>query len=161
MSPIRLASLLVSLSISCAAASASDRFSSIIAQAPESTVVNGYVVNNRRAAVQKELSARPPTADELGVSIPKNARLQLEVTARQIAQYDPVWRIYEYSISMPQADLIRFFTEQGLAFDTHRHTLVFALPSGNGEDFIDQLQGDPVSGFRIWRKPHDAPKPSP
>jgi len=130
-----------------------DRFTSIIEQAPESTVVNGYVVNNRRVAVQKELSARPPTHDELGVTIPKGARLELERTARQIAQYHPYWRIYEYAIDMPQADLIRFFVEQGLTVDPSGHKLYFSKPAGNGEDFIDDLGGDPVEGFRIWRVP--------
>ncbi len=133
-----------------------DRFTSIIEQAPESTVVNGYVVNNRRVAVQKELSARPPTHDELGVTIPRGARLELERTARQIAQYHPYWRIYEYAVEMPEADLIRFFTDQGLTVDPSGHKLHFSKPAGNGEDFIDNLQGDPVEGFRIWRLPRSA-----
>lgn len=133
-----------------------DRFTSIIEQAPESTVVNGYVVNNRRVAVQKELSARPPTHDELGVTIPKGARLELERTARQIAQYHPYWRIYEYAVEMPEADLIRFFTDQGLTLDPSGHKLHFSKPAGNGEDFIDNLQGDPVEGFRIWRVPRNS-----
>lgn len=62
---------------------------SIIEQAPESTVVNGYVVNNRSVAVQKDLSARPPTHDELGVTIPAGSRLEPGRTARQIAQCRP------------------------------------------------------------------------
>jgi hypothetical protein len=134
----------------------SDRFKSIIERAPESTVRNGFVINNRRVAVQKELSARPPTRDELGVEIPKGARLELERTARQIAQHHPYWRIYEYAVEMPQADLLRFFTEQGLTFDRSRHELRFSKPAGNGKDFIDNLQGDPVRGFRIWRVPRGA-----
>jgi hypothetical protein len=69
-------------------------------------VVNGYVVNNRRVAVQKKLSARPPTHDKLGVTIPEGAHLELERTARQIAQYHPHWRIYQYAVEMPQAELI-------------------------------------------------------
>jgi len=133
-----------------------DRFTSIIERAPESTVVNGYVVNNRRVAVQKELSARPPTYDELGVLIPKGARLELERTARQIAQYHPYWRIYEYAIEMPEADLTRFFIDQGLTIEPSGHKLHFSRPAGNGEDFIDNLQGDPVEGFRIWRVPRNA-----
>jgi type II secretory pathway pseudopilin PulG len=134
-------------------AAATDRFTSIIASAPESTVVNGYVVNNRRVAVQKELEARPPTHDELGVALPNGARLEFERTARQIAQYHPYWRIYEYSLEMPKADLLRFFTDQGLTVDQSMHRLHFSKPAGNGEDFIDNLQGDPVEGFRIWRIP--------
>jgi len=134
-------------------AAATDRFTSIIATAPESTVVNGYVVNNRRVAVQKELEARPPTHDELGVALPKGARLEFERTARQIVQYHPYWRIYEYSLEMPKADLLRFFTDQGLTADQSMHKLHFSKPPGNGEDFIDNLQGDPVEGFRIWRIP--------
>lgn len=141
-------------------AAGSDRLTSIIEQAPESTVVNGYVVNNRRVAVQKELSARPPTHDELGVTIPKGARLELERTARQIAQYHPYWRIYEYAVAMPEAELIRFFTDQGLTVDPSGHKLHFSRPAGNGEDFIDNLQGDPVEGFRIWRMPRGAPPPA-
>ena len=38
------------------------------------------------------------------------ARLELERTARQIAQYHPQRRFYQYMIEMPQADLIRFVT---------------------------------------------------
>jgi hypothetical protein len=132
---------------------APDRFTSIIATAPESTVVNGYVVNNRRIAVQKELEARPPTHAELGVAVPKSARLEFERTARQIVQYHPYWRIYEDALDMPKADLLRFFTDQGLTVDQSMHRLRFSKPAGNGEDFIDNLQGDPVEGFRIWRKP--------
>jgi len=156
MSRIRMTALVVLFSLAGGTAVASDRFSRIIEQAPESTVVNGYVVNNRRVAVQKELSARPPTREELGVTIPKGARLELERTARQIAQYHPQWRIYQYAIEMPQADLIRFFTEQGLTFDPSGHKLYFSKPAGNGEDFIDNLQGDPVEGFRIWRVPRNS-----
>lgn len=116
-------------------------------------MVNGYVVNNRQVAVQKELSARPPTHDELGVTIPEGARLELERTARQIAQYHPYWRIYEYAVEMPEADLIRFFTDQGLTVDPSGHKLYFSKPAGKGEDFIDELGGDPVDGFRFWRVP--------
>ena len=145
-----------SASMKSSPAAGFDRFTNIIEQAPESTVVNGYVVNNRRVAVQKELSARPPTHDELGVTIPKGARLELERTARQIAQYHPYWRIYEYAVEMPEADLIRFFTDQGLTVDPSGHKLHFSKPAGNGEDFIDNLQGDPVEGFRIWRLPRNA-----
>jgi len=122
----------------------SDRFTSIVAQAPESTVVNGYVVNNRRVAVQRELTARPPTHDELGVLLPKGARLDHERTARQIVQYNPYWRIYQYTLEMPKADLIRFFTDQGLTVDRSWGRLFFTPPAGNGEEFIDNLQGDPV-----------------
>jgi len=134
-------------------ATATDRFTSIIATAPESTVVNGHVVNNRRIAVQEELEARPPTHAELGVVVPKGARLEFERTARQIVQYHPYWRIYEYALDMPKADLLRFFTDQGLTLDQSMHRLRFSKPTGNGEDFIDNLQGDPVEGFRIWRIP--------
>lgn len=93
----------VSASLKSGAVAGFDRSTSIIEQAPESTGVNGYVVNNRRVAVQKELSARPPTHEELGVTIPMGARLELERTARQIAQYHPHWRIYEYAVEVPES----------------------------------------------------------
>jgi hypothetical protein len=54
-----------------------------IAGAPESTVRNGFVVNHRREAVQREITARPPTEAELGVRLPPGARPLHEVTARQ------------------------------------------------------------------------------
>ena len=65
----------------------------------------------------------------------------------QIAQYHPRWRIYEYAIDMSQA------------FDPSGHKLTFSKPAGNGEDFIDNLQGDPVEGFRIWRVPRSSHGP--
>lgn len=136
-----------------------DRFTSIIAQAPESTVVNGYVVNNRRVAVQKELTARPPTRNEIGVVLPTGARLDYERTARQIVQYDPNWRIYQYDLEMPKADLVRHFTDQGLSFDPSWNRLFFTKPTGNGEDFIDNLGGDQAEGFRIWRRPRSGADP--
>ena len=141
-------------------ATATDRFTSIIAEAPESTVVNGYVVNNRRIAVQKELTARPPTHDELGVLLPRGARLDYERTARQIAQYNPNWRIYQYTLEMPRADLIRFFTDQGLTYDRSWNRLFFSKSARDGEEFIDNLEGDPVEGFRIWRRPRAAADPA-
>lgn len=140
-------------------AAVTDRYTGIIAEAPESTVVNGLVVNHRRVAVQKELTARPPTREEIGVQLPKGARLELETTARQIAQYDPHWRIYQYRLEMPKADLVRFFTDQGLAFDQSWNRLFFPKPAGNGEDFIDNLGGDSAEGFRIWRRPRAAADP--
>ena len=54
---------------------------------------------------------------------------------------------------MIDADLIRFFTDQGLTIDPSGHHLQFSKPAGNGEDGIDNLQGDPVEGFSIWRVP--------
>ena len=67
------------------------------------------------------LEARPPTRAELGVTIPKGAHLELERTARQLAQHHPQRRVYQYTIEMPQAGLIRFFAEQGLTFDPSGH----------------------------------------
>ena len=97
---------------------ASDRFTSIVESAGESTVTSGgFLVNQKRVAVQKELAKRPPTPEELGVKLPPKSVLMLEQTARQIAQYHPVWRVYEYRVQMPRAEFTRYFQEQGLAFD--------------------------------------------
>jgi hypothetical protein len=151
--------LLAGIALTLAAAppavcAAADRFTPIIEQAGESTVTKGgFVVNQKRVAVQKELSQRPPTGAELGVKLPPKAALNLERTARQIAQYHPVWRVYDFRLSMPRAELIRFFEAQGLVFEMHRNVLLFPGAAPNDAEFIDGLQGDPISGFRIWRKP--------
>jgi hypothetical protein len=50
---------------------------------------------------------------------------------------------------MPQADLIRFFTEQGLTFDPSGHKLYCWTPPGNGGDFIDNLQGNRVARMSL------------
>jgi len=109
-----------------------------------------YLVNQKRAAVQRELTQRPPTPDELGVRLPSGSKLQLEQTARQIAQYHPAWRIYEYRISMSRADFIEHFQQQGLSFSQSANQLKFG---NTGGDFIDGFTGDSMSSFRIWRKP--------
>jgi len=44
----------------------------------------------------------------------------------------------------------------GLTVDPSGHKLYFSTPAGKGEDFIDDLGGDPVKGFRIWRVPRNA-----
>lgn len=137
-----------------AAAAAVDRFTSIVEQAGEPTVTkSGFLVNQKRVAVQAELSRRPPTSAELGVKLPDKAALKLEQTARQIAQYHPVWRVYDYRLSMPRAELIRFFQAQGLVFDTHKNVLLFPGSAPDDAEFIDGLFGDTVSGFRVWRRP--------
>lgn len=135
----------------CAAA---DRFTPIIEQAGESTVTNGgYIVNQKRVAVQSELSRRPPTTAELGVKLPAKASLRLADSARQIAQYHPVWRVYDFRLSMPRAEFVRFFEAQGLVFDTHKNALLFPGAAPNEAEFIDGLFGDPISTFRVWRRP--------
>ena len=129
---------------------ASPRFTPIIEGAPESAVQNGSLVNFRRVAVQKELSQRPPTAAELGLRLPPKSALQLETTARQIAQYHPVWRVYEYKTTMPRAELIRHFEAQGLRFDIHKNQVLFpGAATADSAEFIDGLDGK----FRVWRRP--------
>jgi hypothetical protein len=132
-----------------------DRFTPIIASAPESSVRNGYVVNHRREAVEKEITTRPPTREELGVELPPGARLDRNNSARQIVQYHPVWRVYDYRLTTPvaRAELLAFFARQGVTYDQNQQWLVFTGKGGNGEDFIDQISGDPITRFRIWRKP--------
>jgi hypothetical protein len=143
--------LAVALPTVCAA---TDRFTQIIEQAGESTVTKGgFVVNQKRVAVQKELSRRPPTAAELGVKLPPKASLKLERTALQIVQYNPVWRVYDFSLSMPRSEFVKFFEAQGLVFDTHKNVLLFPGTAPNDAEFIDGLFGDLISEFRIWRRP--------
>ena len=135
----------------CAAA---DRFTRIIEHAGESTVTKGgFIVNQKRAAVQKELSQRPPTTAELGVKLPPKASLKHEQTARQIAQYHPVWRVYDFRLSMPRSEFIKFFEAQGLVFDIHKNVLLFPGAAPDNAGFIDGLFGNVISEFRIWRKP--------
>jgi hypothetical protein len=151
--------LLAGIALSLAAALpavfvASDRFAPIIEQAGEPTVTNGgYLVNHQRVAVQGELSRRPPTPAELGVKLPPKASLVLEQTARQIAQYDPVWRVYGFRLSLPRLEFIQFFESQGLRFDSHRSILLFPGAAPGDAEFIDGLAGDPISGFGVWRRP--------
>lgn len=139
----------------CIAASpygwASDRFTTIVESAGDSTVSGGgFRVNQKRVAVQRELAQRPPTLAELGVKLPPKSALMLEQTARQIAQYHPVWRVYEYRLQMPRSEFTQYFQDQGLAFDVHANQLKF----GNlGGEFIDGLSEDPITSFRVWRRP--------
>lgn len=143
--------LAVALPAVCAAA---DRFTPIIEQAGESTVTKGgFIVNQKRVAVQGELSKRPPTTAELGVKLPARASLRLEESARQIAQYHPVWRVYDFRVSMPRSEFVRFFEAQGLVFDVHKNALLFPGAARDEAEFIDGLSGDSISGFRIWRRP--------
>jgi len=128
-----------------------DRFAKIVEGGAEPTVTSGgYLVNNKRVAVQKELSQRPPTSEELGVSLPPGAKLLLEQTARQIAQYHPAWRIYEYRIEMSRAAFIEHFRKQGLSFDQSANHMKFGNAGG---DFIDGFSGETMKSFRVWRKP--------
>jgi len=136
---------------------ARDRFTPIIEAAPKSSVQNGALVNHKRVAVQEELAQRPPTRGELGVELPAGSRLDLYETALQIAQYHPVWRIYEYQLGTPREreDFIDFFTRQGLHFNQRKYRINFPAPPGVDErdaEFID-FSGDPVESFRIWRRP--------
>ena len=143
------------VTILCSAASltafAEDRFTAIVESGAEPTVTaGGYLVNQKRVAVQKELSVRPPTREEIGVELPKGAKFNLVETSRQIAQYHPKWRIYQYSVTMPRKDLITFFEGQGLSYDVHAANLKFG--AGGGE-FIDGLTADDRHQIRIWRRP--------
>lgn len=140
--------IIVAAGLAAAAPSwALDRFSSIIAGGAESTVNSGgYVVNHKREDVQKELAARPPTFEELGVKVPPKAKLKLTETARQIVQYDPVWRIFDYKLKMGREEFVAYFLAQGLTHDENR--MVFP----GSEDFIDGIAVDGVTEFRIWRK---------
>ena len=128
-----------------------DRFTKIVEEGGEPTVTKGgSLVNQKRVAVQKELSQRPPTAEELGVALPPRSALMLEQTARQIAQYHPVWRVYEYRMEMPRQAFIEHFQKQGLKFDVHANQMKFGNP---GEEFVDGLSGDPIKSLRVWRRP--------
>ena len=150
---LKLVALLTTL-FTAFAAVAADRFTTVIEQAGESTVTKGgYIVNQRRVAVQRELSRQPATQAELGAKLPKGATLNLEQTARQIAQYHPIWRVYDYRLAMPRQELIRFFEAQGLVFDVHKNKLLFPGAEPDAAEFIDGLTGDPVQGFRVWRRP--------
>ncbi|MDF1503789.1 hypothetical protein [Roseisolibacter sp. H3M3-2] len=146
------AALALLLVAGAAPARAQDRFTDIIARAPESSVRNGYVVNHRREAVQREITARPPTEAELGVRLPPGARLVPDRTALQIVQYNPVWRVYQYRVAMSREELVRFFTEQGLEYDASQQWLYF--PGGRKKEggFIDDLHHG-AQGIRIWRRP--------
>lgn len=152
---MRLASIALTLVVTLpAACAAADRFTQIIEQAGESTVTKGgYIVNQKRVAIQGELSKRPPTPAELGVKLPPKAVLKLEETARQIAQYHPVWRVYDFRLTMPRSELIGFFEAQGLVFDKHRNVLLFPGGASGDAEFIDGLIGESISAFRIWRRP--------
>ena len=135
-------------------AAAADRFTGIVEQAGGPTVTQGgWLVNQKRVAVQAELLRRPPTRAELGVTLPNKAALNVEQTARQIAQYHAVWRVYDYRLAMPRAELIGFFQAQGLVLDVHKNVLLFPGAAPEDAEFIDGLFGDTVSGFRVWRKP--------
>ena len=135
----------------CAECFAADRFAAIVEATGEPTVTKGgYVVNQKRVAVQAELSKRPPTSQDLGVRLPPGSALKLHETAGQIAHYHPIWRVYEYRLTIPRAEFISFFEAQGLRFDKSGNLLKF---DNAGNDFIDGLSGDPMTGFRVWRKP--------
>ena len=156
--PIALCALALAAALttlSARDAGAQDRFAVAIAGAPESTVRNGYVVNHRREAVQRELTARPPSEAELGVRLPPGARLLHEVTARQIAQYYPAWRIFQYRVAMSREELGRFFTEQGLRYAPSEGRAYFPGATNQRGDFIDGLADASGTGIRIWRMPPD------
>jgi hypothetical protein len=150
MNPITLVLAFVLASVA-AGSHAADRFSKIIEQGGEPTVTaGGFVVNQKRVAVQKELATRPPTADEVGVRLPPGANLMLVETARQIAQYDPVWRIYQYKVDMPRDAVIAHFEAQGLRYDPNAAHLKFGNADG---DFVDGLSQSGQHQLRVWRKP--------
>ena len=140
------------LAVAGASSHAADRFAKIVVQGGEPTVTaGGFVINQKRVAVQKELAARPPTADEVGIKLPPVAKLMLVETARQIAQYDPDWRIYQYKVDMPRGAVIAFLEAQGLRYDQSAANLQFGNPDG---DFVDGLSQSGQHQLRVWRKPH-------
>lgn len=155
--PVRLPSfnalgLLAALSLP-AAAFAADRLTPFF-DTGKATATGGFVATQQRAAVQMELSLRPPTPQELGVKLPAKATLKVESTARQMTEYDPAWRVYEYNAAaMPKAEFVRFFQGQGLTMNTARNVLVIPGQGPDGSGFVDGLQSDPVQDFRVWRKP--------
>ncbi len=154
--PLVLSALALAAALTLAGvrdAGAQDRFAAAIAGAPESTVRNGFVVNHRREAVQREITARPPTEAELGVRLPPGARLLAEVTARQIAQYHPVWRIFQYRVPIARDELGRFFAEQGLRYEPSEGRAYFPGATNARGDFIDGLAIASETGIRIWRMP--------
>lgn len=133
---------------------ATDRFTQIIEQGGEPTVTkDGFLINQKRAAVQSELARKLPTTAELGVKVPANASLKLEQTARQIAQYHPVWRVYDFHLTMSRSEFVKYFEAQGLTLDTHKNVLLFPGAAPDDAEFIDGLVGDPIRGFRVWRRP--------
>ena len=143
---------------------ATDRFTQIVEQGREPTVTKGgFLVNQKRVAVQSELSRRPPTTAELGVKVPAKASLKLEQTARQIAQYHPVWRVYDFKLSMPRSEFVKFFEAQGLIFDTHKNVLLFPGAAPDDAEFIDGLVGDPIREFRfgVGHEPQFTMTPNP
>jgi hypothetical protein len=75
------------------------------------------------------------------------------VRSVQIAQYHPVWRVYAYRLEMPRSEFIQFFESQGLKLDTHKNVMLFPGAAPKDAEFIDGLIGDPISGFRVWRRP--------
>ena len=153
MNPVANIAFVLGLIVS-STCNASDLFTPIVEGAGESTVTKGgSLVNTKRVAVQSELSRRPPTAAELGIKIPAKASLNLEQTARQIAQYHPVWRVYDFRLPMPRAEFVKFFEAQGLTFDIHKNVLLFPGAAPDEAEFIDGLTSDPISGFRVWRRP--------
>ncbi len=145
--------IFITASLMCCLASvtlAQDRFTSIIDGAAESTVTSGgFVVNQKRVAIQAEITQRLPTPAELGIKLPQGSKLRVEQTARQIAQYHPVWRVYDFSVDIPRSAFIQHFERQGLILDPSANVLRFP----GSEDFIDGLVGEQFSGFRVWRRP--------
>lgn len=135
-----------------AAVFAADRLSPIFDNGGKAAT-GGFSATQQRAAVQMELTLRPPTPAEIGVKLPQKTTLRVEQTARQMAEYDPAWRVYEYSVGMPKAEFVKFFQAQGLTLNTARNVLIIPGPGPDGAGFIDGLQADPVQDFRIWRKP--------
>ena len=140
------------LGLSASGSHAADRFAKIVDEGGDpTTTAGGFVVNQKRIAVQKELTARPPTAEELGVKLPAGAKLMLIETARQIAQYHPAWRIYQYKVELPREALIAHFEAQGLRYDVNAANLKFGNAGG---DFVDGLSQSGQHQLRVWRTPN-------
>jgi hypothetical protein len=151
---MNLASLCLVLAIGFVASEghAADRFAKSVDEGGDPTVTaGGFVVNQKRVAVQKELSARPPTVEEVGVKLPPGSKLMLVETSRQIAQYHPVWRIYQYKVDLPREAVIAHFESQGLRYDVNSANLKFG---NSGGDFVDGLSQSGQHQLRVWRKPN-------
>lgn len=151
MNPIACCLALL-IAMLASAVQAADRFAKIVDEGGDPTVTaGGFVVNQKRVAVQKELTARPPTAEELGVRLPAGAKLMLVETARQIAQYHPAWRIYQYRVELPREAVVAHFEAQGLKYDVNSANLKFGNAGG---DFVDGLSQSGQHQLRVWRKPN-------
>jgi hypothetical protein len=90
---VTAAALLAALSTPLAAV-AEDHFTPVIEHAGDLVAnAGGYVVNQKRVAVQRELSGQSPTPAELGVQLPPKSALKLE---RNSSMGSPVIRLRNF-----------------------------------------------------------------